>query len=162
MSSIFFVKFRFELQKLVGHAVSEAKTQKVVSLVQTLSSLQNTEDGAEYSTELSDQGNDNLEFGSDLMFQPPARFLVDVSLEDADLLVEETSTFSNQRGWSDYGGSADLHPSISEGNFDLEWLRGACDKIVMGSTSQLPGDELAMAICRILDSDKPGDEVDWF
>lgn len=147
------------MQKLIGHTVPEAHTLKVASLVQRLSSLQNNEHGNTCLTELVSEGSEDLEFGSDLVFQPPARFLVDVSLEDADILVEEPTTSSNHAAWSDYGVSANFHPYSAEGNFDLEWLRGACDKIVTGSASQLPRDELAMAICRILDSDKPGDVV---
>ncbi|KAI3463912.1 hypothetical protein Pfo_020575 [Paulownia fortunei] len=151
---------KFELQKLVGHTVAEANTLKVASLAERLSGLQNIEHGTGYLPELVREGSEDLEFGADLVFQPPARFLVDTSLEDAEILMEETSTSSsNHEGWSDYGRSANFHPSAGEGNFDLEWLRDACDKIVRSSTSQLPRDELAMTICRILDSEKPGDEI---
>ncbi|GKC89958.1 hypothetical protein Tco_1150607 [Tanacetum coccineum] len=45
------------------------------------------------------------------------------------------------------------------GTFDLEWLGNECSRIVNSSASQLPQDELAMAICRVLDSDKAGDEI---
>ncbi|KAK6153447.1 hypothetical protein DH2020_013086 [Rehmannia glutinosa] len=151
---------KFELQKLVGHTVLEANILKVASLVERLSGLQNIENGTGYSPELVSEGTEDLEFGADLVFQPPARFLVDISPEDAEILMKETSTSSsNHEEWPDYGRSADFHPSAGEGNFDLEWLRDACDKIVRASTSQLPRDELAMTICRILDSEKPGDEI---
>ncbi|KAL0357444.1 UNVERIFIED_CONTAM: DExH-box ATP-dependent RNA helicase DExH14 [Sesamum calycinum] len=122
--------------------------------------LVKNEHGTGYLPELVSEVSEDLEFGADLVFRPPARFLVDISLEDAEILVEETSTSSsNHERWSDYGASANFHPSVSEGNFDLEWLRDTCDRIIRASSSQLPRDELAMTICRILDSDKPGDEI---
>lgn len=152
--------FRFELQKLIGHTVPESNTLKVASLVERLSGLQSKEHGTGYLPELVDENFNGLEFGAELVFQPPARFLVDISLEDSETLVEENSTSSsNHEGWSGYDGSTYFHPSNSEVNFDLEWLQNACDKVVRASNSQLPRDELAMAICRILDSEKPGDEV---
>ncbi|XP_051152610.1 DExH-box ATP-dependent RNA helicase DExH14 isoform X2 [Andrographis paniculata] len=147
------------MQKLFGRAIPVEDMLKVALLVEKISVLQNSEHGASYLTESVGEGSEDLEFGSDLMFRPPSRFLVDVSLENAAVLVEETSTSSNHGGSSDYGGSGNFHPSSSQGNFDLEWLRDACDRIVRGSVSQLPRDELAMAICRILDSEKPGDEI---
>ncbi|KAL0421948.1 UNVERIFIED_CONTAM: DExH-box ATP-dependent RNA helicase DExH14 [Sesamum latifolium] len=151
---------RFELQKLIGHTIPDTSILKVASLVEKLSALQKNEHGTGYLPELVSEGSEDLEFGADLVFRPPARFLVDISLEDADILVEETSTSSsNHERWSDYGASASFHHSVSEGNFDLEWLRDTCDRIIRASSSQLPRDELAMTICRILDSDKPGDEV---
>ncbi|CAA0836045.1 U5 small nuclear ribonucleoprotein helicase [Striga hermonthica] len=150
---------KFELHKLIGHTVPEANILKVASLVERLSGLQNTEYRNSNSMEMVSEDSKDLEFGADLAFQHPARFLVDISPEDAEILMEETSTSSsNHGGWSDYSHSANL-PRVGEGNFDLEWLQNACDKIVRASTSQLPRDELAMAICRILDSEKPGDEI---
>lgn len=148
------------MQKVVGQSVSEENMLKVASLVEKLSGLQYNEYGSVHLPELVSEGSDDLEFGADLAFQPPARFLVDNSLEDGGLLVEETCTSSsNNERWPDYGVSANFHPSVNEGKFDLEWLRDECDKIVRESASQLPRDELAMTICRILDSDKAGDEV---
>ncbi|KAL0384901.1 UNVERIFIED_CONTAM: DExH-box ATP-dependent RNA helicase DExH14, partial [Sesamum radiatum] len=151
---------RLELQTLIGHTIPDANILNVASLVEKLSALQKKEHGTGYLPELVSEGSENLEFGADLVFRPPARFLVDISLEDAEILVEETSTSSsNHERWSDYGASANFHHSVSEGNFDLEWLRDTCDRIIRASSSQLPRDELAMTICRILDSDKPGDEI---
>ncbi|KAG8388728.1 hypothetical protein BUALT_Bualt02G0155500 [Buddleja alternifolia] len=151
---------KLELQKLVGNAIPELNILKVASLVERLSGIQYNEHGTGYLPELTSEASENVEFGADLVFRTPARFLVDISLEDAEILVEETSaSSSNHEGWSDYSGSANIHPSAVGGNFDLEWLRDACDKIVRASTSQLTRDELAMTICRILDSEKPGDEI---
>ncbi|KAL7114962.1 hypothetical protein ACP275_04G154200 [Erythranthe tilingii] len=149
-----------EFQKLIGHTVPEPSILKVASLVERLSDLQSNEQGNGYLPELGSADSEGLEFGADLVFQPPARFLVDISLEDAENLLEETSTSSsNHEGWSDKDGSAYFRPPNSEVKFDLEWLQNACDRIVRASTSQLPRDELAMTICRILDSEKPGDEI---
>ncbi|KAL8547142.1 hypothetical protein ACS0TY_006743 [Phlomoides rotata] len=151
---------KLDLQKLVGQSVSEANMLKVASLVEKLSGLQYNEYGSVHLPELASEGGEDMEFGAELEFHTPARFLVDNSLEDGGFLIEETSTSSsNHERWSDYGGSANFHPPVNEGKFDLEWLRDACDRIVRASTSQLPRDELAMTICRILDSDKAGDEI---
>lgn len=148
------------MQTLVGHTVHEADILKVASLAERLSSLQNTEYGISSLTELVSESSKDLELGADVVFRPPARFLVDNSQEDTGSLMEETSTLSsNYGGWSDYGRSANFHSSVGENNFDLEWLQDVCDKIVSASTSLLPRDELAMTICGILDSEKPGDEV---
>ncbi|XP_047939428.1 DExH-box ATP-dependent RNA helicase DExH14 [Salvia hispanica] len=151
---------KFELQKLVGHTVLDANILKVASLVERLSSLQNKEHGFDYLPELTSEGSEDVEFGADLAFQPPARFLVDISIENGEDFFEETGTSSsNHDGWSNSLGSANSHTAVSAGSYDLEWLRDACDRIVSASTSQLPRDELAMTICRILDSEKPGDEI---
>ena len=148
------------MQKLVGHTVLDANILKVASLVERLSSLQNKEHGFDYLPELTSEGSEDVEFGADLAFQPPARFLVDISIENGEDFFEETGTSSsNHDGWSNSLGSANSHTAVSAGSYDLEWLRDACDRIVSASTSQLPRDELAMTICRILDSEKPGDEV---
>lgn len=152
------------MQKVVGHTVLDANILKVASLVERLSALQNSELGSGCLPELTSDGSEDVEFGADLAFQPPARFLVDVSLESGEVFLEETGTSSsNHEGWPDNGGSgyppANFHPSVGAGSYDLEWLRDACGRIVNASTSQLPRDELAMTICRILDSEKPGDEV---
>ncbi|KAB5524787.1 hypothetical protein DKX38_022536 [Salix brachista] len=71
---------------------------------------------------------DDLEFGADLAFQAPTRFLVDTSLEDGEMLARKVMHF-------------------------LPCL------IVRESTSELSKDDLAMAICRVLDSNKPGEEL---
>ncbi|KAL3528461.1 hypothetical protein ACH5RR_007783 [Cinchona calisaya] len=150
---------KLELQKLVGQEIHYTKLQKVASLVKRLSGLQKKDDGTVYMPEGHDENGEDLEFGADLVFQAPARFLVDVVLDDNDLLVEEPVGTSHHGVWHEQGDSTHYNPSVSGGNFDLEWLRDACDKIVRESISHLPRDELAMAICRVLDSEKPGDEI---
>ncbi|KAK3015088.1 hypothetical protein RJ639_006650 [Escallonia herrerae] len=124
----------------------------------SLARLQPADHGQKSQVSGSD---DDLEFGADLVFHPPARFLVDVSLEDDELLGEESTAPPPllDDGWFDHGDSTNTNPAVDDGHFNLIWLRDACDKIVKESSSQLSGDELAMAICRVLDLDKPGDEI---
>ncbi|KAF2312854.1 hypothetical protein GH714_040907 [Hevea brasiliensis] len=151
---------RSELQKLTGHAVSDANIQRVATLAQRLSSLQPTspESALVLESHVNGSGSD-LEFGADLAFQTPARFLVDVTLEDEE--GEETTGSSSlfQDGWQDHNDCGQNHSADDGGKFNLSWLRDACDQIVRESTSQLSQDDLAMAICRVLDSDKPGEEI---
>ncbi|MFS7990260.1 hypothetical protein Hanom_Chr11g01056651 [Helianthus anomalus] len=65
---------------------------------------------------------------------------------------------TNVTSTSLHGGWYD-HSENTNKVFDLEWLRNECSRIVSGSASQLPQDELAMAICRVLESDKTGGEI---
>ncbi|XP_057988384.1 DExH-box ATP-dependent RNA helicase DExH14 isoform X2 [Hevea brasiliensis] len=149
-----------ELQKLTGHAVSDANIQRVATLAQRLSSLQPTSPESALVLESHVNGScSDLEFGADLAFQTPARFLVDVTLEDEE--GEETTGSSSlfQDGWQDHNDCGQNHSADDGGKFNLSWLRDACDQIVRESTSQLSQDDLAMAICRVLDSDKPGEEI---
>lgn len=153
-------KNRVELDKILGHVVSDASLRKVSLLAQKLLSLQpNRQEAASHPESQINGTGDGMEFGADLVFRPPARFLVDVSLEDEDLIVESTAHSSIPQGWYENDNNTNYHPESVGGNFDLNWLRDACDVIVKGSSSQLPRDELAMAICRVLDSEKPGDEI---
>lgn len=157
-----FTQKKSKLQKLIGHAVSDARLQKVAALSQRLYGLQPRNSGAALIVESHVIGSgDDLEFGADLAFQAPARFLVDTSLEDGEMLGEESavplSMFHD--GWYDHGDPGQNHSTTDGGNFDLSWLREACDQIVGESTSQLSQDDLPMAICRVLDSDKPGEEI---
>ncbi|OMO53157.1 hypothetical protein CCACVL1_28841, partial [Corchorus capsularis] len=151
---------KVELQKIIGHGVSYANVRKVASLVQKLSQSQPRDSGDTLVSEKHVNGSDDIsEFGADLVFKAPARFLVDVSLEDVDLLGEASTASSSSfvEGWYDKN---DPHPNHADsGNFNLSWLRDACERIVRGSTSQLSRDDLAMAISRVLDSDKPGEEI---
>ncbi|PQM33209.1 hypothetical protein Pyn_14185 [Prunus yedoensis var. nudiflora] len=127
---------KLEVQKLLGHAVSEANVRKVASLAQRLAGMQSSDKGTTLVSERPVNGtHDNVEFGADLVFHAPARFLVDVSLEDGELLVRKALEFL------------------------LHIMKDYIVAIVTKSSSQLSQDELAMAICRVLDSDKPGDEI---
>lgn len=148
---------RSDLQKLLGRAVSDGSLQKVVQLAQRLGSLQpriNTTQN--FDENLNDH---DVEFGFNLDFKPPSRFLLEIPLEEEVLemenLVPSTSIYND---WS----SADtIDNSFANGGirYDLKWLKESCDLIVRGSGSELSRDELAMTICWILDSDKPGEEV---
>ncbi|GFZ17013.1 U5 small nuclear ribonucleoprotein helicase [Actinidia rufa] len=87
--------------------------------------------------------------------------MVDASLEDVELLGKEsTSPFSLlQEGGYDCSDFTNYNSAADGKHFDLPWLKNACDIIVKGSSLQLPQDELAMAICRVLYSEKPGNEI---
>ncbi|VFQ81224.1 unnamed protein product [Cuscuta campestris] len=149
---------KLDLQKLVGYAISNAVLCKAAVLAQRVSELQDKNSQTIPIVEIQDVSGDILEFGADLMFQPPTRFLVDTSLEDTDLDIGHYNEAINYQDVHGHGRSFDSG-HLTGPKFDLEWLRDACDRIVNESTSQLPRDELAMAICRVLDSNKPGDEV---
>lgn len=128
--------------------------------MQSLSSLQPDNHKAMSLAESQVNGiDDDQEFGANLVFHQPSRFLIDSSFENVEMWGEGTNvpSISLYGEWYDNRESTNHH---SAGRlFDLEWLRDECKRIVYGSTSQLPQDELAMAICRVLDSDKAGDEV---
>lgn len=150
------------MQKLIGQTISDGSLRKAASQAQRLSRLQPGDYEAALLPESHVNGSsESLEFGADLVFQAPARFLVDISLDDGELLGEESTThpfshheeFHSHDYFNHHNSSADGH------HFNLSWLRDACDQIVRESSSQLSRDELAMAICRVLNSDKPGEEV---
>jgi activating signal cointegrator complex subunit 3 len=156
------LKCRLELQKLLGHMVSDANLRRVASLAQILFRLQPSDHGPPLVSERHVNGTgDDIEFGADLVFQAPSRFLVDISLEDGELLGEERTVPSSlfHEGWYEHNDSPHCPSAANEGNYNLSWLRDACDRIVGGSTSLLSREELAMAICRVLDSGKPSEEV---
>ncbi|KAL5544599.1 hypothetical protein UlMin_008383 [Ulmus minor] len=155
-----------ELQKLTGHRVSDGNLQKAASLAQQLFSLQPSDHKKALIPEEHINGSsEDLEFGSDLIFKAPARFLVDISLEDGNLWGEESiaPSSSHNEGWYDghggHGGFTHDNSVAEKEHFNLTWLRDACNQIVRKSTSQLSQDELALAICQVLDSDKPGEEI---
>ncbi|XP_024169344.1 DExH-box ATP-dependent RNA helicase DExH14 [Rosa chinensis] len=149
-----------EVQMLLGHTVSDVNMRKVVSLAQRLCGMQSSDHGITLVSERPVSGShDDAEFGANLVFHPPARFLVDVSLDDAESFCEETAGPSSYyEGSYGHSGLSGGHSATDGRSIDLTWLQDACDQITK-STTQLSRDELAMAICRVLDSDKPGDEI---
>ncbi|CAN1151841.1 DExH-box ATP-dependent RNA helicase DExH14 [Linum perenne] len=150
-----------ELEKIIGHAIPNGTLQKVAALAKRLSGLQPSNYGAAFALESHRDGLENdLEFGTDLLFQAPARFLVDVTLDDGELLGEESTapSYSLHERLHDHRDNAHNHSNLG-GNFNLSWLRNVCDRIASESTSQLSRDDLAMAICRVLDSGRPGEEI---
>lgn len=145
--------------KFVGHDIPDAKVHKVASLVKRLSGLQNNGQGTVYVPERNDGLADDQEFGADLPFVPPGRFLVDIPLDGSEFLVSEVFASPHDRESYQQFNHSNVHSQVNGRTFDLVWLRSACGEIVNGNVSQLSQDELAMAICRILDSEKPGEEV---
>lgn len=105
--------------------------------------------------------DESREFGSDLFFQAPARFVVDLPGESWMPLEDEISitSFSHLEEQNSHIKSRNSHFGTDGERLNLKWLKNACDLIVQGGGSQLSGDELAMALCRVLVSDKAGDEV---
>lgn len=148
---------RLELQNLVGHSASDANVKNVASLARTLYSIQPIH---QFETDAYEVDG-VAEFGADLVFNLPARFLVEASPDENGYLDVESNdahaSFSQE--WSDV---SDATKNQNAGKFDLSWLRNACGQMVTENNSQLSRDELAMAICRFLDSDKPGEEVCCF
>lgn len=153
---------RAELEKIVGHAISLAHVQKVASQVQRLYLSQPVDHGV---PTISDQVNgvdSDVEFGADITFHTPSRFLIDVPLEDVDLVWEEASASQSSASFH-YGRYEDgdlKYNQMADGrSYNLSWLRVLCDVLVSDGSSALSQDELAMTICRVLDSDKPGEQV---
>ncbi|CAA6657392.1 unnamed protein product [Spirodela intermedia] len=152
-----------ELEILLGCPISETHLKKVASSAKRLFELQHRNYETLVSEEISpDVGEDeSREFGSDLFFQAPARFVVDVPGESWMHLEDGISITSFSHLEED-----DNHIKTRNSNFgtngesvNLKWLKNACDLIVQGGGSQLSGDELAMALCRVLVSNKAGDEI---
>lgn len=152
-----FIFNRLELQNHVGHAVSDANVKNVASLARALYSIQPTHQSETYVDEVDGEA----EFGADLVFNLPARFLVEPSFAERGFQDVESNDAhaSFSEGWSDV---SDTTKNQSARKFDLSWLRDSCGQMVRENNSQLSRDELAMAICRFLDSDKPGEEVCYF
>ncbi|GAU12731.1 hypothetical protein TSUD_122230 [Trifolium subterraneum] len=150
---------KLELQNLVGHAIADTKLRQVASLAQKLLHLQPHNTNSTVSLERHHDVEDGMEFGDDLVFQAPARFLVDVSLDDGDIMdFKNTVSLAYQK--EEYSHTDPTNHFVVEvEKFNLTWLRDACDKIVRNCNSQLSRDELAMAICRVLNSEKPGEEI---
>lgn len=145
--------YRSEMQRLVGYHNSDDSIQKVASLAHKLSTLQSMENEAQATTVDTEGSQDSsFEFGSDLNFNTPSRFLVDVPIEEDDDkfqmgLYDDRPMFQN------------YYSTDKKGSVNLGWLKEACDRIAGGGGSQLSGDDLAMALSRVLILNKQGDEV---
>ncbi|KAM0936672.1 putative DNA helicase [Dioscorea sansibarensis] len=156
------VEKRGELQMLVGYSISDSTLQKVASLAQRLFSLQSTDDKTDLiQAKLADVGANYHEFGNNITFQSPARFLVETPLENGCPLATDSWTAPvSLHEDNDHQQVLSSHESsVSHGAVNLRWLKNVCDQIVEGGGSQLSGDELAMALCRVLQSNKAGDEI---
>lgn len=153
---------RGELQRLVGYHVPDSIMQKVASSARRLFTLQCTSHEAALIQErVMDGAADNYsEFGANILFQSPSRFVVDVPLEvDISLASDCGTTAPFHVEQYDSIVSGHHHSSPDPGTVSLRWLKDACDLIVKRGGSPLSGDELAMALCRVLLSNKAGDEV---
>ena len=163
MQSKFMLFFRAELQRIVGYSIPDSSLQRVSSLAHRLFALQ--QNGAEVAViqaKVTDGLHDNNpEFGFNITFQAPARFLLDVPLENGISVTGDSCTVSSiLYEEHDYHlDSATQHLNSDREIVNLRWLKDACDMIVKGDSSPLSGDELAMALCRVLLSNKTGDEV---
>lgn len=124
--------------------------------------MQSTNDEAEVTWQVSSIGcvDDLSEFGININFQAPSRFLLDVS-SDNGVSIFDGSYLTNVSipGEGYHESESANHHSVIDKNVNLRWLKDVCDMIVKKGGSQLSGDELAMALCRVLESDKAGDEV---
>ncbi|KAL5211698.1 hypothetical protein ABZP36_022545 [Zizania latifolia] len=153
---------RNELKNIVGYSVQDSILKKLAQLAQMLRSLQRAS-GCELvhrNAEDTDE-NDVIEFGSSFDFKPPSRFIVDVSLDD-DLSLEcgglSSKPFENEQ--YDACSNFTSRNSISVGdNMNLRWLKDQCNLTTRSGGSMLSGDELAKALCRVLLSNKAGDEI---
>lgn len=151
------------MQQLIGYNIEDAILQKMDSLAQRLYALQHTPNNALVAQEIGADGcgDSTIEFGSDLSFQVPSRFVLDVPLEDVTPLSSDflpTSTFDDNH--YSHTHFATHNSTTDQRTGSLKWLKDACDMIVQhDGASQISGDELAMALCRVLLSNKAGDEV---
>ncbi|PIA58140.1 hypothetical protein AQUCO_00500228v1 [Aquilegia coerulea] len=149
-----------ELHKHLGYSVHDVNIQKAASLAQRLFTMQlNDQEASVFpENEVDGSGHNMTEFGSEFIFHEPTRFEVDVPNEDGFFLEDETST-SNHNGWYENYDPTLNQSSVGRGSMSLRWLRDVCGQIVQKGGSQLSGDELAMALCQLLHSDKFGDEI---
>ncbi|CAM8907106.1 unnamed protein product [Rhodiola kirilowii] len=144
------------LQKVLGVPISDSNLQKVATVAHNVFKLQPDDQRTSLGVDVyATESDENIEFGWDIPFREPGRFLVDMSLVDVNQLLEEAAP----RNDSNYVSEQQFNTIVDKASVDLNWLHDACDSIIKKSTSQLPCDELAMAICRVLDSHKPGDEI---
>lgn len=147
-----------ELQKRLGYSISDAHIQKASDLAKKLFALQ----PSDHDSSVVLDGNGGIsEFGSEFVFNSPTRFVVDVPMDEGLLLEDEPHGISDSlhEGWYERPEPMVYQSGVGKGSVDLRWLRAQTSQIVQSGSSQLSGDELAMALCQVLDSDKPGDEI---
>lgn len=146
----------------MGYTVQDSVLKKLAQLAQKLGSLQqaSAHEFVQRKAEDVDE-NDRSEFGADFDFKPPGRFIVDVSLDDGIPLESGgLGTEPFEKGQYDACGTSTARNSTAvRGSVSLRWLKDQCALITRSGGSMLSGDELAMALCRVLLSNKAGDEV---
>lgn len=150
---------RGELQKLVGYSAQDSNLQNVAELAHRLYLLQRDDHESESTwIGIADGCGDATEFGSDIAFKVPSRFLVDVLLENG-----ATSSGDGFESVVPHEGQhwMQAHHALNAERevVSLRWLKDECEVIVKQRSSPLSGDDLAMALCTILLSKKAGDEV---
>lgn len=104
------------------------------------------------------------EFGHNIKFNPlPAPSMLEASPEDEWWLTDEgeldenLSHMNNSKEQENSGLSGE---GTSGENSLLRWLKGACESASKQSgSSQFSGDELAMAVFRVLSTERSGDEA---
>jgi len=151
---------RNELESLVGYTVQDSVLKKLAQLAQKLDSLQRAS-AYESVHRIADDVNENdrIEFGADFDFKPLARFIVDVSL-DAPLESAELGSGPFEKWQYDaWSTSTTSHSTAVRGSVSLRWLKDQCALITKSGGSMLSGDELAMTLCRVLLSNKAGDQI---
>lgn len=144
----------------MGYAVQDSVLRKIAQLAQKLGSLLRAS-SHEFIHRIADDvvdENEGREFGADFDFKPPARFIIDVSL-DMPLESAESGSETFLKGqYDDWSTSATSNSTAVRGSVSLRWLKDQCD-LITRSGGSLSGDELAMTLCRVLISNKAGDEV---
>uniref|UniRef100_A0A0E0KAG9 RNA helicase n=1 Tax=Oryza punctata TaxID=4537 RepID=A0A0E0KAG9_ORYPU len=150
---------RNELENLVGYSVQDSVLKKLAQLAQMLCSLQRAR-GHELVQRNADESVTS-EFGANFDFKPPSRFIFDVSLDDdLPLGAGGLSSKPSENDQYDVGSASTCRNSVSVGGYvNLRWLKDQCDLITRSGGSVLSGDELAKALCRVLLSNKAGDEI---
>jgi activating signal cointegrator complex subunit 3 len=144
----------------VGYSVQDSVSKKLAQLAQKLRSLQrvNIQESVQEDAKGAD-GDDAAEFGAGFDFKAPSRFVIDVALDD-DLPLGSGGLGSYELEQRDAcGTSTSFSSNAVGGSVNLRWLKDQCDLIATSGGSMLSGDELAMALCRVLRSNKAGDEV---
>ncbi|KAH9288103.1 hypothetical protein KI387_032220, partial [Taxus chinensis] len=157
------------VQQSLGYVASDAILQKAASLANRLHKSKIGSDvlSINEASVVMDYGkssaDNELEFGAELMFKAPSTYLNQDSLEEEENISINNIAHSETDGKreSNVEFSVDYNSGLNHDNqnVNLRWLKEICDQIAIEGESQLPGDELAMTLCHVLDSDKPGDEV---
>lgn len=147
---------RGELQKLVGYSTQDSNLHKVAELAHSLYILQRDNHEAA-SPGITDGYGDVPEFGCDIAFTVPVRFF------EEQLANNGTSVSESLMSVIPHGRPGLMHThhtlNAERDATSLRWLKDSCDDIVKQGGSPLSGDELAMALCRVLLSNKAGDEI---
>ncbi|XP_078430191.1 U5 small nuclear ribonucleoprotein helicase isoform X2 [Wolffia australiana] len=156
-------KRKEEVERVLGCSVSAQHLERVSISAKRLSELQHVGIETLGLDQKMVDVNDTIlgEFGSNLFFQDPIRFHMDIPEESWMPSHNGTSTTSTSRiiGSQSHVGLRSNNLDERSESINLKWLKNACDLIVQGGGSQLSGDELVMALCRLLVSNKAGDEI---